>query len=107
MTVEKDNQELELHSRIDKIEVTLSHAVDAIEKVASVVNRPQETKWGPILTALALLFAAMAGYTTMSTLPLERESVRLNLELREMSERELERERTLGRIEGLLEARDE
>lgn len=93
----------ELGSRIDRIEVTLSHAVDAIDKIASVVNRPVETKWGPILTALALTLAAMTGYTTLVTAPLERDLTHMRLETSEMLERELVRERDIGRIEGRLE----
>ena len=92
----------ELNSRIDRIEVTLNHAVDAIEKMARVVNKPQETKWGPILTALSLLFLAGGGYTTVITQPMIREAEVLRTEMYEMRGRELERERHLGRIEGTL-----
>ena len=96
----------DISSRIDRIEVTLSHAVDAIDKIASNVNRPQETKWGPILTAVALLLAAGGGYTTLITMPMEREADRLQIELHEMGERELEFARALGRLEGLAEKGD-
>ena len=99
---EEVNLQQELSSRIDRIEVTLSHAVDAIDKIASVVNRPQETKWGPILTALALLLAAAGSYTTLITLPMERESARMQEELHDMGKRELEYARALGRIEGMM-----
>jgi len=92
-----------INSRIDRIEVTLSHAVDAIEKLASVVNRPQEVKWGPILTAVALLLAAGGGYTTLITLPMERASDRMQEEVHEMGKRELEYVRAIGRLEGLAE----
>ncbi len=92
----------ELNSRIDRIEVTLTHAVDAIEKMSRVLNRPQETKWGPILTAVGLLLMAMASYTTLITLPIERDADRLQQELHEMGERELERERVIGRLEGIM-----
>ena len=90
----------DLSSRIDKIEVTLSHAVDAIDKMAVVIGRSQETKWGPIIAALALLLAAGGGYTTLITLPMEREAARLQEELHDMSKRELELQRAVGRLEG-------
>jgi hypothetical protein len=96
------DQRPNIESRIDRIEVTLSHAVEAIEKLASVVNTPQETKWGPILTALALLFAAAGAYTTLITLPIEREAEQLREQIQRVEERELTRERDLGRIEGKL-----
>ncbi len=97
----------DINSRIDRIEVTLSHAVDAIEKIAVVINRPQETKWGPILTAVGLLLMAMASYTTLITLPIERDAVRLQQELHDMGERELEQERAIGRLEGMLGVNDD
>ena len=92
----------ELNSRIDRIEVTLSHAVDAIEKMSKILNRPVETKWAPILTAIGLLLMAAGGYTTLITLPMDRTTDRLQQELHEMGERELERERAIGRLEGVL-----
>ena len=92
----------ELNSRIDRIEVTLTHAVDAIEKIATVINRPQQTKWGPILTAVGLLLMAMASYTTLITLPIERDASRLQEELHHVMERELETQRAIGRLEGQL-----
>lgn len=96
----------DVNSRIDRIEVTLSHAVDAIEKLASVVNRPVETKWGPIIASLALLLAAGGGYTTLITIPMEREANRLQEELHDMGRRELDYARALGRLEGLAEKDD-
>lgn len=102
-----DQQAQDVNSRIDRIEVTLSHVVDAIEKMSEIVNRPQETKWGPIMTALALLFAAAGGYTTLITMPMEREADQLRQEISALEERELERERDLGRIEGKLGIFDE
>ena len=93
----------DIHSRIDRIEVTLTHAVDAIEKMSRILNKPQETKWGPILTAIGLLLVAMGSYTTLITLPMERDAARLQLELREMGQRELERERDIGRLEGRMQ----
>jgi len=96
-----------LNSRIDKIEVTLSHAVEAIEKMADVVNRGQETKWGPIVAALSLLFFAAGGYTTLITMPMNERSNTLEDQIQEMHVRELEHERSLGRLEGaLLGAKD-
>ena len=92
----------DLHSRLDRVEVTLTHAVDAIDKIAGIVNRPVETKWGPILTALALLFAAAGGYTTLITMPMEREANQLRSQIVNLRERELVRERALGRIEGMM-----
>jgi len=89
-----------VESRIDRIEVTLNHIVDTIEKLSQVVNAPQETKWGPIMTALALLFAAGGGYTTLITMPMEREAEHLREKISVLEERELDRERALGRIEG-------
>jgi len=89
-----------INSRIDRIEVTLSHAVDAIEKLASVVNRPKETRWGPVVAALGLTLAAMTGYTTLVTAPLERDAVHLREEVSGILIRELQREREIGRIEG-------
>jgi len=84
------------------MEVTLSHAVDAIEKIAGVINKPQETKWGPILTAVSLLFVAGGGYTTLITMPMQREADQLRTEIYELRERELEDARSLGRVEGKL-----
>ena len=92
----------DINSRIDKIEVTLSHAVDAIEKMANIVNKPQETKWGPILTAVSLLFVAGGGYTTLITMPMQREADQLRTEIYELRERELEDARAMGRVEGKL-----
>ncbi len=96
----------DISSRIDRIEVTLSHAVDAIDKIASIVNKPVETKWGPILTALALLLAAGGGYTTLITMPMTHEVDRLQEELHEMGKREIDYVRALGRLEGLAERDD-
>ena len=98
-----DELQQDISSRIDRIEVTLSHAVDAIDKIASIVNRPQETKWGPIIAALTLLLMAGAGYTTLITAPLERASDRMQQEVHEMAERELETQRALGYLEGRAE----
>lgn len=101
MTTEQQNPEV--HSRIDRIEVTLTHAVDAIEKIARVVNKPQETKWGPILTAVSLLFVAGSGYTTLITMPLMERLNNIEVQQLEQFDRELDRERDIGRIEGRLE----
>lgn len=91
----------DLNSRLDRVEVTLTHAVDAIEKMASVVNKPQETKWGPILTAVGLLFMAAGGYTTLITQPMRSDINDLEaLQIRQF-ERDLELAREVGRIEGL------
>ena len=98
---ETDHQ-LEINSRIDRIEVTLSHAVEAIEQMAGIVNRPQETKWGPILTAVSLLFLAAGGYTTLITMPMQREADQIQIELIDMRTRELGYQRSIGRIEGKL-----
>lgn len=92
----------DINSRIDRIEVTLTHVTDAIEKMAAVINRPTETKWGPILTAVSLLFVAGGGYTTLITIPMQREADQIQEELDDMSERELIYQRDLGRIEGKL-----
>jgi len=100
--VSEEIQGQDVNSRIDRIEVTLSHAVDAIEKIASVVNKPQETKWGPILTAVSLLFVAGSGYTTLITLPMQRENDRLQEQVLAMQERELKDARRLGIVEGRL-----
>lgn len=94
----------ELGSRIDRIEVTLSHAVDAIDKIASIVNRPQEIRWAPILTAIALLLAAGGGYTHLVLSPVERDTVHLREEVGEIMQRELERERTIGYLMGRSES---
>lgn len=90
-----------LNSRIDRVEVTLTHAVEAIEKMATVVNKPQETKWGPILTAVSLLFVLGGGYTTMITLPLIERLNNIEADQDARLVRELERERDLGRLEGM------
>jgi hypothetical protein len=90
----------EVYSRLDRVEVTLNHAVEAIDKMAQIVNRPQETKWGPILAALGLLLTVAAGYTTLITMPMEREATQLRAQIEKLEERELERERYLGRLEG-------
>ena len=93
-------QNSDIHSRIDRIEVTLTHVTDAIEKMASVVNRPQRTQWGPILTAVSLLFVAGGGYTTLVTMPMNERAEQLEQQILVLQDRELERERDLGRIEG-------
>lgn len=100
MSEQQTNQDIS--SRIDRIEVTLSHAVDAIEKLAAVVNKPQETKWGPILTAVSLLFVAGSGYTTLITMPMQREADRMQEQIYIMRDRELKRERDIGRVEGAI-----
>jgi len=92
----------DIHSRIDRIEVTLSHVTDTLEKMAAVVNKPQETKWGSILTAVGLLVVAAGGYTTLITMPMQREADQIQIELIDMRSRELIYQRTLGRIEGKL-----
>jgi len=97
----------DINSRIDRIEVTLTHAVDAIEKMSRVLSRPQETKWGPILTAIGLLLVAMGSYTTLITLPMEREAARLQDELHHVMERELDTQRAIGRLEGQLGVKDD
>lgn len=98
-------QNTDINSRIDRIEVTLTHVTDAIEKMAKLIdqlNRPQDVKWGPILTAISLLFIAGGGYTTLITMPMQREADDLQAQIMALEERELERERDLGRIEGKL-----
>lgn len=97
-----DQQTADVHSRIDRIEVTLTHVTDAIEKMAAVVNRPQKTQWGPILTAVGLLFVAGGGYTTLVTAPMEREAHVLRQKIQNLEARELDDARSLGRIEGTL-----
>ena len=97
----------DIHSRIDRIEVTLTHVTDAIEKMASVVNRPQRTQWGPILTAVSLLFVAGGGYTTMVTMPLNERAENLEARVLVPQEHELKLQRDLGYIEGRLELKDE
>lgn len=92
----------EFGSRIDRIEVTLSHAVDAIEKITALVTQPQKTQWGPIMTAVGLLFVAGGGYTTLITTPMMRDNDQLRAELILMKEREMEFQRDIGRIEGRL-----
>ncbi len=94
----------DLNSRIDRIEVTLSHAVDAIEKMANIINKGQETKWGPIIAAVSLLFVAAGGYTTLITMPMNERANNLENEVNLMQERELIGARALGRLEGLMEA---
>lgn len=92
----------DINDRISRIEVTLSHAVDAIEKMAEIVNKPQETKWGPILTAVGLLFMAAGGYTTLITQPMRQDILILQEEIQVHTEREISREREIGRLEGAL-----
>lgn len=102
MSIDQVDAMADLNSRIDRIEVTLTHAVDAIEKMASVVNKPQETKWGPILTAVSLLFVAGSGYTTLITMPLMERLNIIENDQDQRLEREMERERDIGRVEGRL-----
>lgn len=101
MSTEQERYIQEVNSRIDRIEVTLSHAVDAIEKMADVVNKPQETKWGPILTAVGLLFMAGGGYTTLITQPMREDIARLEQQNQDQLIRELQHAREFGRIEGI------
>ncbi len=100
MTEEHINSDI--HSRIDRIEVTLSHVTDTLEKMAAVVNRPHDTKWGPIMTAIGLLFVAGSGYTTLTTSPLARENHRMTEQILVLQERDLQMARALGRMEGLM-----
>lgn len=93
----------DLNSRIDRIEVTLSHAVEAIEKMAQVVNKPTETKWGPILAALTLLFLAASGYTTLITIPMNERSQHIEDQILILHADALQQERDIGRLEGRLE----
>jgi len=102
MTEDAEQNIMDMNSRLDRLEITLTHAVDAIEKISEIVNRPQETKWGPIMTAVALLFAAAGGYTTLITIPMEREADQLRHRIEQLQYRELDRERDIGRIEGKL-----
>ena len=98
MTDTQDN----IHSRIDRIEVTLTHVTDTIEKLAQVINRPQETKWGPIMTAIGLLFVAGSGYTTLTTAPLARENIKQAEQILVLQARDLKMAKDLGRLEGML-----
>ena len=103
MSTENDQHTaIEINSRIDRIEVTLTHVTDAIEKMADVLNRPQETKWGPILTAVSLLFVAGSGYTTLITMPMAREADVLRDKIMALESRELQDARDLGYLEGKL-----
>jgi chemotaxis regulatin CheY-phosphate phosphatase CheZ len=70
--VSDDQQTADVHSRIDRIEVTLTHVTDAIEKMAAVVN------------------------------PMEREAHVLRQKIQNLEARELDDARSLGRIEGTL-----
>jgi len=97
----------DIHSRIDRIEVTLTHAVDAIDKITQIVNKPQETKWGPIMTAISLIFFAASGYTTLITMPMNDRAEILEAQVLLMQEREIEYARKLGYIEGKLGIDDE
>ena len=102
-TDNKDIHVADVHSRIDRIEVTLTHAVEAIEKIAEIVNKPQATRWGPILTAISLLFLILGGYTTLITAPLNDRAERLENQVYVMQANELKLQRDLGRIEGRME----
>jgi hypothetical protein len=97
-----EQSDAEIHSRIDRIEVTLTHTVDAIEKMASVVNKPQDTKWGPILTAVGLLFLAAGGYTNLVIIPMENRAEVLEAQVILLQDNQLEQERDMGRVEGLI-----
>lgn len=92
----------DIHSRIDRIEVTLTHVTDTIEKMAEVINRPNETRWGPIMTAIGLLFVAGSGYTTLTVSPLTRENHIMAEQIQILQERDLETAKEIGRLEGLL-----
>lgn len=98
-----DSRKQDVHSRIDRIEVTLDHVVDAIEKITRVVSKPKETRWGPILTAISLLFLILAGYTTLITAPLNDRAERLEEQVYAIQAHELTVQRGLGRIEGRME----
>ncbi len=102
MSTETD-QLAEVHSRIDRMEVTLSHAVDAIEKIAHVVSKSNETRWGPILTAVGLLFLIGGGYTTLVTVPVNDRAEKLEEQVLVLQGHEFKTQRALGRIEGRME----
>jgi len=91
-----------ISSRMDRLEVTLSHAVEAIEKTAQVVNKGQETKWGPILTAVSLLFLAASGYTTLITMPINERANLMEAQVAALQAQALEDARALGRVEGVV-----
>jgi len=91
-----------INSRIDKIEVTLSHAVDAIEKIAAIVNRPQHTQWGPILTAVGLLIMAAGGYTTLVTQPMRSDIEKAESRIVELQQSRLNDAYTHGIHDGKL-----
>jgi len=97
------NDSANIHSRLDRLEVTLTHTVETIEKLAEVINRPNETRWGPILTALSLLFVAASGYTTLITLPIKDRATQLDRQVYQLRESELKLQRDLGRLEGIMD----
>lgn len=57
MTEQQQTELAAINSRIDRLEVTLSHAVDAIEKMATVVNKPVKTNWGAIAAWVSVVIA--------------------------------------------------
>jgi len=96
-------QDRDVHSRIDRIEVTLTHVTDALEKLAYVVNKPEKTQWGPILTAIGLLFVVGGGYTTLVSAPLQLAVIEQQREITDLTKLNMRQERALGHIEGRLE----
>jgi len=100
--VTEEKSIVEVHSRLDRLEVTLTHTVETIEKLAEVVNRPQDTKWGPILTALSLLFVAASGYTTLTIMPIKDRAVQHEVQIYQLREEAFALQRDIGRLEGRL-----
>lgn len=97
-----DQVNSDIHSRIDRIEVTLTHVTDTIEKMAEVLNRPNETRWGPIMTAIGLLFVAGSGYTTLTTAPLARENHIMAEQVQILQGINLDMAKDIGRLEGMM-----
>lgn len=91
-----------IETNLVRIESTLSHVTDAIEQMAEVVNKPRETKWGPIISGFGMMFIIISGYATLTTTPLETRIEELEEQHHESIEREIEDARAMGVLEGRL-----
>lgn len=67
-----------INSRIDKIEVTLTHAVDAIEKMAGMIANATRTDWGVLASWVGVFLAIGAA----AYIPINDDTAELKAEVK-------------------------
>ncbi len=98
-----DNQEKRINSiekNLERIDATLGHVTDTLEKMAEVVNQPSSVPWGPIFSAIAMGGMLIGGYATIITQPMSARILHLEQQHELSLEREMEMGRSVGRLEG-------